>query len=97
MRRLDDDGVTLLVFNEGGGGAKTDEDAATRRTPEVMAILKVLATGPENSFSGCSSGALLSSCSSMNAMMTARCSRRTATTTMVDGDEDSRTIPAGDC
>ena len=59
MRRLDDDGVTLLVFNEGGGGAKTDEDAATRRTPEVMAILKVLTTVPEISFSGCSSCALL--------------------------------------
>ena len=63
MRRLDGDGATLLVLNESGGGAKTDEDAATRRTPEVMAILKVLATGQENSFSGYSSGALLISCS----------------------------------
>ena len=45
MRRLENDGATLFFLNEGGGGAKTNEDVAMRRTPEVMAILKVLATG----------------------------------------------------
>ena len=63
MRQLDDDGATFLVLNEGGGSAKTNKDAATRQTPEVIAILKVLATGPENPFSGGSSGALVISCS----------------------------------
>ena len=72
MRRLDDDGAPLLVLNKGCGSAKTKKDAATCRTPEeVMAILKVLATGQENLFSGCSSGALLISCS-FSAMATIR-------------------------